>query len=74
MAPADFELLVNLIRPKTANADVIYSAAAPDEEKLAVTLLGLAIGNTFSKFRNKQSARLYQKPTQPSLIFPKRRI
>jgi hypothetical protein len=76
MAPADFELVINLIRPKTAK-DAIYSAGLPVEERLVVTLLVLATGNSFtnlqylSKISKQESAR---SPHSLSLIFPKCRV
>jgi hypothetical protein len=65
MAPADFELVINLISPIIAKKYTTYRAAVPVDERQAVTLRATATPacSTFSKFRNKQPAILFQEPT-----------
>jgi hypothetical protein len=45
MAPADFELLINLVGPKTKKMDTRLRAAIPFQERLAVILRLLATGD-----------------------------
>jgi len=60
MAPADIELLTNLVGPKIVKMDARFRAAIPVQERLAVTLRFWATGdsytvcNIFSKSQNKQ--------------------
>jgi hypothetical protein len=47
MAPADFELLINLVGPKIVREDTRFRAAVPVQERLAVTLRFLATGDLY---------------------------
>ena len=38
MAPANFELLMNLVDPKIVKRDIRFQAAIPGKERLVVTL------------------------------------
>ena len=64
MAPADFELLINLVGPKIVKMDNRFQAAVPVQESLVVTLQFLATGDSYTSLQylfqiSKQSVRLY---------------
>ena len=52
MAPADFELLINLVGPKIVKMDTRFRASIPIQERLAVTFRFLAIGNSYTSLQN----------------------
>jgi hypothetical protein len=49
MIPADFELLINLVRPKIVKMHARFRAAIPVQERLAVTLRFLATGDSYTR-------------------------
>jgi hypothetical protein len=51
MAPADFELLINLIGPKFSKKDITYRDAIPVKERLAVTMRVLAMGDSYTSLQ-----------------------
>ena len=63
MAPADNELLMNIVSPKIVKMDTRFQAAIPVQERVAVTLRFWATGDTynvcniFSKFLKKNNVR-----------------
>ena len=66
MAPADFELLINLVSPKIVKIDNRLRAAVPLQERLVVTLQFLATGDLYTSVQylfqiSKQSVKLYLK-------------
>jgi hypothetical protein len=54
MAPADFELLINLFGPKIMKRDARLRAAIPFQERLAVALRLLATLCSTFRFLNSQ--------------------
>jgi hypothetical protein len=69
MTPADFEFLINLIGPKIAKNNTTYRAAVQFKRVWQLHCgrwlweIRKPAYNTFSKFRDKLSGRLLQKPT-----------
>ena len=51
MALADFELLINLVGPKTVKMDTRFRASAPIQDRLAITLRFLATGDSYTSLQ-----------------------
>jgi hypothetical protein len=49
MTPSDFEILLQIIGSRTSATETMYRAAIPLSIRLAVTLIYLATGKSFSK-------------------------
>jgi hypothetical protein len=66
MAPADFELLVNLVGPKIVKRVIRFVAPVPVQEGLAVTYRFLTAGDSYTRLQyilqiSKETVRLYLK-------------
>ena len=66
MAPADFELMINLVGPKIVTRDTRLGAAIPFQERSAVTSRFLATGDSYTRMQylfqiSKQTVSLYPK-------------
>ena len=66
LAPADLELLINLVGPKIVKRDTRFRISIPVQERLAVTLRFLATGDSYTRLQyifqiSKQRVRLYAK-------------
>jgi hypothetical protein len=66
MAPADFELLINLIGPKIVKRDTRLRPVIPFQERVAVALQFLATGDSYTRPQylfqiSKQTFSLYPK-------------
>jgi len=57
MAPADFELLINLVGPKIVKMDTKFRASVPVQRRLAVTLRILATGDSYTGLRYFQISK-----------------
>jgi hypothetical protein len=72
VAPADFELLINLVGAKIMTRHTRFRATIPIQERVAVTLRFLATGDSYTTLQyiseiSKQTARLHPKCVKPLL-------